>query len=318
MGWLNRTAMLAGAIGSAYLGASAALAFNMSRRRRRVPLHDDPSSVGMPYRDVSFTSRRDFDDPEHVLRGWIALPKGVEVTPVSRESRWLVLVHGDGANRADPQAGAMGLAKAMWEQGYGILMFDLRGCGESDPGDFTGGWNERLDVLGALDYLVFLGADRTRIGVLGFSLGGVAATLACANPGVAGALIADSAYSDFWSIIKERSRMRPWVSSLLRPGMDLMLQMLIGYRLGEVSPGQHVSECDTPMLIIHGGNDDIVPLVHARRLARARGLSQTDIDEGDCDQFWIAPDAGHAQAFRTDPAGYVDRVAGFLERHLAR
>ena len=318
MGWLNRATLLAGALTSAYLGASAALAINMSRRRRRVPLHDDPSSVGMPYRDVSFTSRRDFDDPEHALKGWLALPKGVELTPVSRETRWVVLVHGDSSNRADPQAGAMGLAKSMWELGYGTLMFDLRGCGESDDGDFTGGWHERLDVLGALDYLVWLGADRSRIGVLGFSQGGAAASLACANPGVAGALITDSAYCDFWMIIKERSRMRPLASTLLKPGMDLMLQMLVGYRLDEVSPERHVSECDIPMLVIHGAEDDVVPLIHARRLARARGLSQSEIDSGDCEQFWVVPDAGHAQAFRTDPAEYVDRVAGFLDRHLAR
>ncbi len=318
MGWLNRAAMFAGALTSAYLGASAALAINMSRRGRRVPLQDDPSSVGMPYRDVSFTSRRDFDDPEHVLKGWLALPMGVEMTPVSRDTRWVVLVHGDSANRADPQAGAMGVAKSMWDLGYGVLMFDLRGCGESDDGEFTGGWQERLDVLGALDYLVWLGADRSRIGVLGFSLGGVAASLACANPGVAGALISDSAYCDFWMVIKERSRMRPWASTLLKPGMDLMLQMLVGYRLDEVSPERHISECDIPMLVIHGAKDNVVPLVHARRLARARGLSQTEIDEGDCEQFWVVPDAGHAQAFRTGPAEYVERVAGFLDRNLAR
>ena len=317
MGWINRTAMLAGAAASAYLGASAALALNMSRRARRIPLHDDPSSVGLPYRDVSFNSRRDFDDPEHVLKGWLVLPKGVETTPVARDTRWLVIVHGDSSHRADPQAGALALSKAMWELGYGVLMFDMRGCGESTDGEFTGGWNERLDVLGALDHLVWLGADRSRIGVLGFSLGGVAATLACANPGVAGAVISDSAYSDFWTIIKQRSSMTSTVAELFRPGLDLMLQMLVGYRLGEVSPEQYVSECDAPMLVIHGARDGYVPVSHAQRLARARGLSQTEIDEGDCEELWIAPDAGHAQAFRTDPEGYVARVAAFLDRHLA-
>jgi len=317
MGWINRAAIVAGAMTSAYLGASAALALRMSRRGRRMPVHDDPSSVGLPFMEVSFNSRRDLADPEHLLKGWLVLPKGVEVTPVARDTRWLVIVHGDGANRADPQAGAMGLAKAMWDLGYGVLMFDMRGCGESDDADFTGGWSERLDVLGALDHLVWLGADRTRIGVLGFSLGGVAATLACSNPGVAGAVISDSAFSDFWSIIKVRTRMRAAVAELVRPGLDLMLQMLVGYRLGEVSPVQHVSECDTPMLVIHGAQDDMVPVTHARRLARARGLSQSDIDSGDCEELWIAPDAGHAQAFRTHPKGYVDRVANFLDRHLA-
>ena len=236
----------------------------------------------------------------------------------AHEAHWIVLVHGDRANRSDPQAGAMGLANAMWDAGFGVLMFDLRGCGESDYGDFTGGWHERLDVLGALDYLVSLGADRSRIGILGFSLGAVAATLACATPGVAAALIADSAYCDLWSIIKERSRIRPWAADLLRPGVDLMLQMLVGYRLGEVSPERHVSECDVPMLIIHGARDDIVPLVHARRLARARGVNQTDIDSADSEDFWVVPNAGHTQGFRTESDKYVSRVTKFLQRHLAR
>ncbi len=307
MGWINRAAIVASAMTSAYLGASAALALRMSRRSRRMPLHDDPSSVGLPFMEVSFNSRRDLADPEHLLKGWLVLPKGVEVTPVARDTRWLVIVHGDGANRADPQAGAMGLAKAMWESGYGALMFDLRGCGESDDGDFTGGWTERLDVLGALDHLVWLGADRSRIGAL-----------ACSNPGGAGAVISDSAFSDLWSIVKVRTGMRDAVAELMRPGLDLMLQMLVGYRLGEVSPEQHVSECDTPVLVIHGARDNLVPVTHARRLARARGLSQSEIDGGDCEELWIAPEAGHAQAFRTHPVEYVDRVAAFLDRHLAR
>ena len=111
--------------------------------------------------------------------------------------------------------------------------------------------------------------------------------------------------------------MRAAVAELVRPGLDLMLQMLVGYRLGEVSPVQHISECDTPMMVIHGAEDNIVPVAHAQRLARGRGLSQSDIDEGDCEGLWIAPDAGHAQAFRTHPGDYVDRVSTFLDRHLA-
>ena len=317
MSWLNRAAIVAGAAASAYVGASFAFALRMSRRSRRMPLHDDPSSVGLPYREVSFNSRRDYVDPEHELRGWLVLPPGVETMPVERDARWLVIVHGDGTNRADPQAGAMGVAKAMWDRGYGVLMFDLRGCGESSDAEFTGGWMERLDVLGALDYLVWMGADRTRIGVLGYSLGGVAASLACANPGVAGAVISDSAYSDLWSIMKHRSGVNPWLTELIRPGMDLVLQMFVGYRLGEVSPERNVSEFDTPMLVIHGSADNVVPVVHAERLAKALGISQSEIDDGDSDRLWIVPGAGHVQAFRTDSSGYIERVSGFLDQHLA-
>ncbi len=317
MVWLKRALVFSGALGSAYLGMSAALALSISRRGRRTRAQDDLSSVGLTYRDISFASRRDaIGDPVHQLKGWMVPPMERDEEFTMRDYHWLVIVHGDGANRSDPQVGAMWLAKSMWDLGYGILMFDLRGCGESDEGAFSGGWNERLDVLGALDYLVAQGADRSRIAVLGFSLGAVASTLACANPGVAGAVIADSAYSDFWPILERRVGLKSAGAELMRPGLDLMLQMLFGYRLGEVSPEKNISEFDTPVFIIHGGKDDLIPMVHAQRLARARGLSQTDIDSGDCDGYWINEDAGHAQSFRTDPTGYVNRVSAFLNRHL--
>jgi uncharacterized protein len=33
-------------------------------------------------------------------------------------------------------------------------------------------------------------------------------------------------------------------------------------------------------------------------------------------QYWIVPDAGHAQSFAIDPGGYMEQVDAFFDTHL--
>ncbi len=317
---LYKTAlMMAGALAGVYLGASASMAISMGRRSRRLALNDTPRAVGMDYRDVEFPSRRGRGETERKLRGWL-IPSRVDgAIAKARATRWVVIVHGESSNRTDPQSGALGLASDLNGLGYGILMFDLRGCGDSSEGRFTAGWDERLDVLGALDCLVDLGADRSRIGIIGFSLGAVASGLACSTPGVAAALVSDSAFADLWSMIQgsASTRMQAAFTSLVRPGMDFFLHRLYGYRLTDVVLAERMAESDTPTLIIHGASDQVVPPQNAYALARARGVSQRAIDAGASDDFWLVSDTGHTQAYRKDPDRYVARVSAFFNRYLA-
>ncbi len=317
MSWQRTALSITGAIAGAYLGATAAMAVSMARRPRRVALNDDPRSVGMEYRDISFPSRHRRDEEAGTLNGWLLPPEEGGHLIAPREARWVVIVHGDATNRADPQVGTLGLANDLNSMGYGVLMFDLRGCGESMDGSFTAGWDERLDVLAALDCLVELGADRSRIGVIGFSLGAVAADLACANPGTAAAVVSDSAFSDLWTMFKSNPRGGPMFTALMRPGLDFFLYRLYGYRTSDVSPATYLAESDTPTMIIHGELDQKVPPYHARILARACGMAQDEIDSGDTENFWLIPDAEHVQAYRTAPERYVERVDAFFNRHMA-
>lgn len=307
----------AGVAAGSYIGASAAMSISMGHRSRRIALNDTPLSVGMDYRDISFPSRRSYTASSVRLHGWMIPARGDGRELRVRESRWLVLVHGDGSNRADPQVGMMGLATDMNQLGYGILMFDLRGCGESEDGTFTAGWSESLDVLGALDCLVEVGADRSRIGVIGFSLGAVSSHIACSSPGVAAALVSDSAFADLWMMFKRSLQGGAFAAALMRPGLDFFLERLYGYRLSDVSPARSLAESDVPTMIVHGSSDAVIPPSHARELARACGASQAEIDSGDSDNFWMVAGAGHAQSYRQDPTGYVRRVSEFLDRHLA-
>ena len=100
-------------IGLAVYEAKAAMAIP------RLPLNDSPTSVSLDYEDVSFTSR----DDSVVLRGWYIPGKKDSV---------IIIVHGGFQNRLDDNVGTLGLARDLVERGYALLLFDLRGRGESE------------------------------------------------------------------------------------------------------------------------------------------------------------------------------------------
>ena len=194
-------------------------------------------------------------------------------------------------------------------------MLDLRGRGDSPTELSSSGYFERLDLQGASDFLVSRGADSSRIGVLGFSLGGVVALLAGSNPNTYGAVVSDSAFADLGLMFKHsmtrfKRPLRAWL-----PGMEFMARTLYRIDVREISPARAIAQSDTPVLIIHGEEDSEVPVEHARLLGRAIGASFDEIEMGQ-GSVWMVPDAGHTGAFRTQPKAYIEKIVKFFELHL--
>jgi hypothetical protein len=225
------------------------------------------------------------------------------------------MVHGDNTNRSDAKTGTLGIARELSGRGFGIMMFDMRGRGDSLTTMSSSGFFERLDLQGASDYLVSKGADRSRIGVLGFSLGGAVALMAGSNPNNFGAVVADSSFADFSLVVRNSmiGMKRPLRLGL--PGMEFMARSIYGIDIKEISPARAITRSDTPVLIIHGENDNVVPVEHARLLGRAIGASFDQIESGE-ESVWIVPGAGHTGSFRTEPAAYIERLVKFYEAHL--
>ena len=167
MGIVRTTFTALGLAASGYAGVSAALAWSLTRTVR-VRSDETPESVGLEFRDVDFTSR----GGDAALSGWLIPPDSRADPPgtTAQSTPWIVMVHGDNSSRSDSKTGMLGIARALRERGFGIFMFDMRGRGDSPSSLSSSGYFERLDLQGASDYLVSKGADRKRIGVLGFSL----------------------------------------------------------------------------------------------------------------------------------------------------
>jgi len=120
-------------VGTAVLGAATAMEIP------RLPLNGSPASVGLAFQDVAFESRID-DVP---LSGWFIPSSGDAV---------LVMINGGFQNRVDPVVDTLALAHDLAQKGYNILLFDLRGRGDSGGKAYSLS-NENKDIGGAIDYL---------------------------------------------------------------------------------------------------------------------------------------------------------------------
>jgi len=218
----------------------------------------------------------------------------------------LLLCHGYFKSVAEP----FELACEFNRLGYQVLLIDFRACGLSDGRFTTLGYREVLDLLGAVDYL------RTRlgdlpIGVLGISMGAVAAIMAAPECPHIKAMVVDSAYADLESAIGKK------LADILRLPF-LALLGWVSIRLGEwISQGNVAAVravdyvgrlAPRPLLIIYGELDDYLPSDHPQRLFDAANEPK---------EMWLAPGSGHAMARLDHPQEYVQRVQAFFGRYLA-
>ncbi len=123
-----------------------------------IPLRLSRADFNLQYEDVSFTPR----GGSLTLRGWLL--------PGSPQAPYLIFVHGIGDQRTGNHA--LDLAsRLVKDDGYNVLLFDLRAQGLSDGNRVTAGQEERYDVLGAYDFLLSRGAQPGRVGLIGRSYG---------------------------------------------------------------------------------------------------------------------------------------------------
>ena len=214
----------------------------------------------------------------------------------------VILVHGGGGNRLQLFPDAQVLAR----HGYGFLLYDSRGHGESDGDLASWGDREQQDVVAALDFVrAHPEIDPARIAVLGFSIGGSSVALAAARDARARAVILYATWTSLEDEIKAKyAKYGPlsWAPALYalgRAGVDVQAVRPIDH-IGKIAP--------RPLLMIAGTADLDTPVPIMERLFRAAR---------DPKELWIEPGAGHGGYVAAAPAEYESRVIAFLERALA-
>jgi uncharacterized protein len=251
------------------------------------PRADVPSgALGLPHQDVTFPSTDGLR-----LSGWYV---------PSRNGAAIVVVHGGGGSRV----GAVRHARMLARRGYGVLLYDERGRGESQGAPDAIGWTWRRDVAGALRWLEHRpDVDPRRIGGLGLSTGAEALLQAAAERGDLRAVVADGAEArnvteaariagptdlPYWAALYSATR----VLTASAPAPDL---------------GELVTRLRAPALLVAAGRG---PEARFGRIYAQRSHGRA--------RLWAVPDAGHTQALRVHPRAYAARVGGFFDRVLLR
>jgi len=283
------------AAGVTYLAASALAAHRLARPKRRFTYGVGPWMYGMDTRDVVFPASLDGVR----ISAWY-LPN-----PTAR--RALVLVHGKDVCRGMELYGRfIELAQALHRRGFAILMPDLRGHGMSGAGTYSFGLRERRDITGAVNWLRAQGFDPAAVGLLGVSLGSSAVLGAAADGIGVGAVVSDSGFARIEPVIRANWRRESHLPNLMLPGVRQAVRWLFGYDLASSAPVDEVWKIRAPLLVMHGGQDEMIPVEHARLLA----ASAPDAE------LFIVPEAIHAGLYGIDPQAYTQRVGDFFDRCL--
>ena len=180
--------------------------------------------------------------------------------PAETASGKLAILHHGYTSKAMDNAAH---AKFFHEQGFEVLLLDLRAHGQSE-GKYVGfGILDRYDTLAWVNY----GRERfgkdIRIVLYGVSMGGATVLMALGLPEIqesVSAVIADCAYTspaDIFAHVVEKDYHLPGAPIVKFTGIKS--QSLAGYRYDEYSTLEALRKNRVPVLFIHGKEDKFVP-----------------------------------------------------------
>jgi pimeloyl-ACP methyl ester carboxylesterase len=276
-----------------YLGISAYGA-KTAMEIPHLPLTYSPDSLGVVYEDVSFYSRGD----NVLLKGWYLPGEKKDV---------ILFVHGGFQNRIDDNVDTGGLARALVGKGHDVLLFDLRGRGESE-GKGQALSNIEEDIGGAVDYLKSRGFSTASICILGFC-SGAASVCIYASQNSVGMVILDGCFIDCQTMVARQAKAvgaPEFLAYFFWPGGILFTHLLYGFKV--VNPIDVIHDVNCPILFIHEEYDEYTTSEETQRLFQASSNPANEV--------WEVGFTEHSQGFRTHPAEYVERVDRFLKKVL--
>src|SRR6266516_6703943 len=242
--------------------------------------------LGAAYENVSFTTSDGL-----TLKGWY-VPSENHAAAVAAPGR----------------AGAQKQARMLVRHGYGVLLFDRRGEGESDGDPNAFGWAADKDMNAAVAFLQRRSdVDRNRIGGIGLSVGGETLLQTAAESDGLKAVVADGAGSRSLREDLARAGSNKWgeipTSLVITAGTMLFANQAAPPNLknliGRIAP--------RPVFFIYGQHDqDNVRELNPGYYASA----------GEPKAIWEVPGASHTGGIDVRPREYEQRLIAFFDHAL--
>ncbi|MDY0093657.1 MAG: alpha/beta hydrolase [Candidatus Vecturithrix sp.] len=212
-----------------------------------------------------------------VLHGWFAHAISSNIRP----RRTLLFFHGNAGNITHRQTNIAYLI----QRGLNVFIFDYRGYGKSEGKPSEQG--VYADAVAAYEYLAARkDVQPEHIMFFGRSLGGaVAIELATRKP--CEKLIVESTFTSIQDMAREIVGPIP-VHFLLRSRFDSLSK---------------IGTIHTPLLIIHGNQDTIIPFEHGKRLFAAANVPKF---------FYEIQGADHNNTYELGGTAYFNRLTTFI------
>jgi alpha-beta hydrolase superfamily lysophospholipase len=243
--------------------------------------------LGVAYEKVSFTTSDGLR-----LFGWYV---------PSRNGAAVIAFPG----RKGPQAHTRMLAR----HGYGVLLFDRRGEGESEGDPTSWGWGNEKDIKAGIGFLQRRAdVDPERIGGLGLSVGGEMMIQTAAETDALKAVASEGAgMRSARETLDSPSSSEKWLGTPFKV-VETAATAVFHDELPPASLGDLVAKvAPRPLLLMYSGHGQGGEVQLSPEYYRAAGAPKT---------LWEIPGAGHAGGIRAQPDEYERRVVGFFDDAL--
>jgi fermentation-respiration switch protein FrsA (DUF1100 family) len=293
-----------------YGAVSVRVADGLTKLERRA-LEPPASAVAAAHEDVSFKASDGV-----TLKGWwfsgVAQTFGSPITSARPVDRAVVFVHGRGANRIASGFKVDKIAPIFLARGWNVLLFDLRGHGESGGERYSLGQYEPRDIVAAVELAAAkTNIPKARVAVIGESLGAGSAIMTVAVDPSIGPVVADSAYADGYTVVSEVGPNYSGLPGMFTPGIAIASRVFFGLDVWSVRPADVVrAHPERAWLFIQCTTDGTVYAHHGADLKAASANKDTEL--------WMVEGCEHVKAFSDHPVEWQQRVLAFLDREIAK
>lgn len=250
-----------------------------------------PSDSELRYRNVTFNT-----EDRLKISGWY----------ISGLNRYpgIIIVHGMGRSRHD----GLYYANFLREQGYHLLLFDLRNHGKSEASFNSMGVHEKKDIHAAVKFLQKR-RGITDIGIIGFGTGASTAILAMAeNPSIMAGVF-EGGYFEIDELVLQTLKNRKYKNALLPERLTIeMFKFRLNADSEIISPETAIPKISPrPVFIIHGTENPAVSFKHAKQLFLAANYPK---------QFWPILGGDQKTAIRINPIRAELELSNFFNEFL--
>jgi uncharacterized protein len=243
-----------------------------------------PNHLGVPNEDVTFTTSDGLE-----LHGWYV---------PSRNGAAVIAFPG----RNGPQRQTRMLAR----HGYGVLLFDRRGEGDSDGEPNSWGWGGKADIKAAIAYLQHRpDVDAGRIGGLGLSVGGEMMIETAAETDELAAVVSEGAgaRSTTEDMDQDDPALEKWTLGLTMSAAKTAAIAVFSNHSPPPNLKDLAARIEQPLLLIAAPVKGVGEGLN-RGYAKAAGESAT---------LWEIPESTHVGGLVARPEEYERRVVGFFD-----
>lgn len=260
-----------------------------------------------PKRTLPSKTPADFDLPAEAIQFYShGVPlKGWFIPAVSQTSPQpvIAMIHGWGKNSTE----MLLLARLLHKADFALLLYDVRGHGMSGEDGPITIFKFAEDIIAAIEYLdTRTDIDKSRMGVLGRSLGGSGAIVAASMDARIRAVVSCSAFADPRALTRDFLAMMHIPTRLFLGPVARFTERWLGTSMENIAPKNRIGQLTIPLLLIHGETDHYIQATNMDVLyARSRQ---------EYTERLLIPKRGHSDVIRDAKCG--QETVAFFHRNL--